>query len=196
MKTKTRKILAIPGSLRRESLNRKLLYAARDVAPATLDVRIEDDLGALPLFNEDIESDLLHDSAVSALRGRVEESDALLIATPEYNQSMPGVLKNAIDGLSRPAPNRDVLAGKPVVVVGATAGRWGTRLAQAALRQTLFATESLVLVAPPLYLAGADAAFDSSGELRDERTRASIAQLMMFLSQIELARAARTNESR
>jgi len=179
------RILAIPGSLRRESLNRKLLHAARSMAASALDIRVEEALGKLPLFNEDIEQDMLHDSPVSALRARIDDADALLIATPEYNQSIPGVLKNAVDWLARPAPDRDVLANKRVVVIGATGGRWGTRLAQAALRQTLFATESHVLVAPPLYLADAELLFDPSGELRDERTRASLGRLLEFLVAID-----------
>ena len=179
------RILAIPGSLRRESVNRKLLHAARGMAATALDIRIEEELGTLPLFNEDIEPDMLHDSPVSALRARVDESDALLIATPEYNQSIPGVLKNAVDWLSRPAPDRDVLANKRVVVIGATGGRWGTRLAQAALRQTLFATESHVLIAPPLYVADAGSLFDACGDLRDERTRASLGRIVEFLAAID-----------
>jgi len=183
------KILAIAGSLRRDSFNRQLLHAARAMAPSDLHIGIEDGIGALPLFNEDIEQDMLHDSPVSALRARVDEADALLIATPEYNQSMPGVLKNAIDWLSRGAPDRAVLTNKRIAVIGATAGRWGTRLAQAALRQTLFATDSIVLAAPALYLGGAEAVFDAEGKLRDEPTRESLAGVLKFLA--EELRAAR-----
>jgi chromate reductase len=179
---KTLKILAIPGSLRRESFNRRLLHAIRAMAPRDVDIRIEQGIGALPLFDEDIEHDVLRDSSVSTLRARVAEADALLIATPEYNQSIPGVLKNAVDWLSRPAPDRDVLAGKHVAVIGATAGRWGTRLAQAALRQTLFAADCIVLAPPPLYLAQAESAFDSSGTLSDEGVRASLAGIVNFLA--------------
>src|SRR5581483_11429227 len=93
------------------------------------------DAPALPLFDEDLEPATLGGpDAVRQLRAQVAAGDGLLIATPEYNQSLPGVLKNAIDWLSRPWPD-EVLAGKPVAVIGASSGRWGARLAQAALRQ-------------------------------------------------------------
>jgi len=176
-----RQILAIAGSLRRDSFNRRLLQAAAAMAPSGLRITLDDGIGALPLFNEDIELAMSAEGPVRALRERVAAADALLIATPEYNQSIPGVLKNAIDWLSRPAPDRDVLSGKLVAVIGATAGRWGTRLAQAALRQTLFATESIVLPAPPIYLAGGDGAFDAQGALADPSARESLAQLLIFL---------------
>jgi len=181
------KILAIAGSLRRDSFNRQLLHAARAMAPSGLHIHIEEGIGALPLFDEDIEQDMLHDSPVSALRARVDEADALLIATPEYNHSMPGVLKNAIDWLSRGAPDRTVLTNKRIAVIGATAGRWGTRLAQAALRQTLFATDSIVLAAPGLYLGGAEAVFDAEGNLRDEGVRESLSGIVNFLEENLLA---------
>jgi chromate reductase len=124
---------------------------------------------------------MLHDSPVQALRARVDAADALLIATPEYNQSMPGALKNAIDWLSRPTPHRSALEGKPVALVGATSGRWGTRLAQAAVRHTLFAADAIVLTGPALYLADAGSAFDASGMLIDARVSSSLDDLLAFL---------------
>ena len=135
-------ILAIPGSLRRRSFNRMLLEAAVECAPEGMNIAIAG-LEGIPLFSEDLEA-AGEPEAVAVLRGGVERADGLLIATPEYNQSIPGGLKNAIDWLSR---REEVLARKPVCIVGATAGRWGTRLAQAALRQVLGATESLVMPA-------------------------------------------------
>ena len=100
----------------------------------------------------------------------------LLIATPEYNQSIPGVLKNALDWLSRPPD--EVLTGKPVAVIGASSGRWGTRLAQSALRQVLHATEALVLPRPAMYLAEAAHLFDERGVLVHGPTREQLAGVL------------------
>lgn len=161
-------ILGIAGSLRRDSLNRRLVDAAAALAPDDVTIARYDALGAVPMFDEDVEA-AGEPAAVRALRDAVAVSDGLLIATPEYNQSFPAVLKNAIDWLSR---GDEVLAGKPVALVGATAGRWGTRLAQAGLRQVLAATESPVMPSPMLFLAGGEALFDAQGRLRgDEHAR-------------------------
>lgn len=175
----TVRVLAIAGSLRRHSYNRALLQAAASLAPPSLSIELFDDLADVPLFDEDLEA---HGPAgdpagVIALRRRVSAADALLIATPEYNQSIPGVLKNAIDWLSRERPEA-VLAGKPVAILGATAGRWGTRLAQAALRHTLYASEALVMPAPSVFLADAATLFDAEGALADARARAATGRLV------------------
>lgn len=180
-------ILAIPGSLRRDSLNRRLLQAAAALAPSTMRIHLYDDLSSIPLFNEDTEAQMQSVGPVRALREAVAAADGVLIATPEYNQSIPGVLKNTIDWLSRPAPE-EVLIGKPVAVIGASGGRWGTRLAQAALRQTLFATEAIVLPGPALYLAGGSDAFEGAG-LADAANRATLQKVLSTLgAQIEAAR--------
>jgi chromate reductase len=181
MKDRTYQVLAMAGSLRRESLNRRLIESAAAGAPDDVRVSLYDGLGDLPLFNEDKEASAFASGPVRELCEKVANADALLISTPEYNHSIPGVLKNAIDWLSRPLAG-EVLVGKPVALAGATAGSWGTRLAQAALRQTLFATESLVLPGPPLYLAQADKAFDANGRLTDERTRRALQQILSALS--------------
>lgn len=181
-------VLAITGSLRRDSLNRRLLDAAAACAPDGMRVQLYEELGALPMFNEDREFTALAAGPVRTLHDQVASASALLIATPEYNQSMPGVLKNAIDWLSRPSPD-EVLAGKPIALIGASAGRWGTRLAQAALRQALFATESLVLTGPALYLANAHAAFDADGHLTDSSTLASLRQVLLALNKLIDARS-------
>jgi chromate reductase len=161
-------ILGIAGSLRRDSLNRRLVDAAAALAPDDVTIARYDALGAVPMFDEDVEA-AGEPAGVRALRDAVAAADGLLIATPEYNQSFPAVLKNAIDWLSR---GDEVLAGKPVALVGATAGRWGTRLAQAGLRQVLAATESPVMPSPMLFLAGGEALFDAQGRLRgDEHAR-------------------------
>jgi chromate reductase len=156
------RILGIAGSLRRGSYNRLLLRAAAERFPR---VEVYDALASIPLFNEDIENEPI--ASVTALRERVETADGILIATPEYNWSIPGVLKNAIDWLSRPP--REVLARKKVAIIGASGGTWGTRLAQAALRQTLTATEAIVMPAPALFVARAENIFDAGGRLIDPR---------------------------
>ena len=180
MRTPTQhSILAVAGSLRRGSLNRRLLEAAALAAPPGTGVAVYDGLGGLPPFDEDLERETGGGpEPVRHLRDLVRAADGLLLATPEYNQSFPGVLKNAIDWLSRPAPD-EVLAGKPVAVVGTTTGRWGTRLAQAALRQVLFATGALVLPAPSLHLREAEALFAGSGALADAPTRAALGALLL-----------------
>lgn len=164
-------VLALAGSLRRDSLNRRLLISARALAREAFSVSIYDDLSTVPMFNEDLEADG-GPSGVRRLGAAVARADALLIATPEYNQGIPGVVKNVLDWLSRGEP--DPLAGKLVAVLGATTGPWGTRLAQAALRQSLTACGALVMPTPQIYLRNAGDAFDSDGNLIDERTRASL----------------------
>jgi len=153
-------VLGIAGSLRSGSHNRLLLRAAAGVS-------IYEELSSIPLFNEDLEAS--DPESVRRLRSAVASADGLLISTPEYNWSIPGVLKNAIDWLSRPP--EEVLIGKPVAVIGASGGRWGTRLAQAALRQTLTATESLVMPAPAMFVRDAAGIFDEAGHLTDKTVR-------------------------
>jgi chromate reductase len=146
---RTINVLGIAGSLRKASFNRRLLEIARDVAPPSLNLGISNLVGRIPLFCEDLEGPEHKPPApVRALRAEIESADAILIATPEYNQSMPGVLKNAIDWLSRPAPE-SAFEGKLVALCGITTGEWGTRLSQAAIRQTLFAAGARLL---PLHL--------------------------------------------
>jgi chromate reductase len=137
-----------------------------------------DRLGSLPLFDEDLERG--PDGGpepVRRLRDDVAAADALLIATPEYNWSIPGVLKNALDWLSRPAPT-EVLTGKAVAVIGASAGQWGTRLAQSHLRQVLAATESVVLPAPALFIRKAERVFDGHGKLVDPSAQEALARVL------------------
>ncbi len=182
MKPGSLRLLALPGSLRRRSCNRRLLAAAVELAPPGMDVRVYGDLAAIPLFDEDLEEETAGGpTSVRQLRAEIAAADGLLVATPEYNQSIPGVLKNALDWLSRETPAQ-VLSGKPSAVVGATAGRWGTRLAQTAVRQVLYATGSLVLPAPALYVAGAERLFDEEGRLSDPATRAQLAAVLAAIA--------------
>jgi len=182
-----KRVLGIAGSLRRGSYNRLLLEEAVGCAPPGMVVDIYEELSSIPLFNEDLERVTgSGPDAVRRLRRQVASSRGLLIATPEYNQSMPGVLKNAIDWLSRPGPD-EVLASKPVAVIGASAGQWGTRLAQSALRQVLFATESLVMVRPALFVREAAGVFDEAGRLVDQPIRERLgAFLTAFADWIDL----------
>lgn len=179
------RILALPGSLRRGSYNRKLLEACVDCAPSDLRIELFDDLAEVPMFNEDLESDKPLHTGVDRLLEAVAGVDGLLIATPEYNQSIPGVLKNAIDWLSRPLPE-ELLIGKPMAILGVSSGRWGTRLAQAALRQTLTATEAQVMSAPMLFVRDAERMFEDDGTLHDAATQASLhAFLLAFSNWVE-----------
>ena len=169
-------VLALPGSLRRGSFNRLLLQAAAASTPPGMQLQVYDELASVPLFSEDVEAETVP-AGVERLRDRVARADAVLIATPEYNQSIPGVLKNAIDWLSRPP--HEVLVGKPMAVIGATAGRWGTRLAQSHLRHVLYATEALVMPQPSLFVAAASSLFDGAGGLVDEQTAGSLRELLV-----------------
>jgi len=179
---KTR-VLALAGSLREASFNRKLLAAAAECAPATLQVIVYRDLASVPLFDEDLErAGDGGPEGVRRLRREIDSADGLLIATPEYNQSIPGVLKNAVDWLSRPGP-QEVLAGKPVAVIGATVGRWGTRLAQAALRHILHANQALILPQPLMFVREAEQLFDADGKLADQPTRNDLRELLGAFAQ-------------
>ncbi len=175
--------------LRRRSYNRQLLAAAGVHAPSMLSFQIYEDLAMVPMFNEDLEAHELPDG-VSRLATALVQADALLIATPEYNQGLPGVLKNAIDWLSRSEP--DLLEGKPTAILGASAGPWGTRLAQATLRHTLTACGAIVMPSPQIYVREAANVFDSDGALIDERVRNSLSAFVgSFQGWVEGARASR-----
>lgn len=129
------KVLAISGSLRRDSHNTTLLRAAAERAPAGVELELWDGLKAVPPYDEDDDHDLAP-AAVTALRSAVAGADAVLFATPEYNHSLPGSLKNAIDWVSRPLATNP-LRNKPVAVVGASTGIFGAVWAQAELRKVL-----------------------------------------------------------
>ena len=164
----TLRLLGLAGSLRTRSFNRSLLEAGRELTPAGTTITVYEHLADIPPFNEDLEAN--PPLGVTRLRQALQAADGLLIATPEYNQSLPGVLKNVIDWLSRSDPAQG-LAGKPVAVIGATTGPWGTRLAQTQLRQILIACQALLLPSPALYVHDALAAFDETGRLIDHEIR-------------------------
>jgi chromate reductase len=172
-------ILGIAGSLRRASFNRGLIRAAVEVAPPGVTMTAFE-LHDIPMFDADMEADG-DPTAVVALKRAIGEADALLIATPEYNHCVPGVLKNAIDWASRP-PRSSVLSGKPVAVMGASPGRGGTARAQAQLRDGLTFTGSLVLPLPELLVPLAGDKFDERGDLIDEATRTEIRDVLVALA--------------
>jgi chromate reductase, NAD(P)H dehydrogenase (quinone) len=163
------KVCGIAGSLRRSSYNRSLLRAAAELAPEGMTIALFDRLGDVPLYNADVEA-RGDPEAVVALKSAIREADALLIATPEYNYGVPGVLKNAIDWASRP-PSGSVLAGKPTALLGASPARTGTARAQLALRQSLVFTQTPVLLGPEALFGEAQKKFAEDGTLSDEPTR-------------------------
>jgi chromate reductase len=157
------RILGISGSLRRDSHNTRLLRAAASALPPGWELERWDRLGELPHYNQDDEA--APAEPVLALREAIAGADAVLIATPEYNASVPGVLKNAVDWASRPYPESS-LHGKPVAVIGASTGLFGAVWAQADLRKSLHHAGARVLE-DELPVGGADEAFAPDGSLRD-----------------------------
>ncbi len=170
-------ILAIPGSLRKESYNKSLLRAAAEVAPPTVEVTVFENLDLVPVFNEDLEQSHRLPEGVTLLHQAVAASDGVIIATPEYNQSVPGAVKNMIDWLSRSEPG-DGLGGRPTAVLGATTGPWGTRIAQTSLRQMLASAGAPVMPQPTMFVARAASLFDADGYLVDPETRDRLARLV------------------
>jgi chromate reductase len=163
-------VLGISGSLRHNSWNTGLLHAAGKLLPEEMSLEISD-LTRIPLYNQDLDGPNAPEP-VLAFKERIRAADALLIATPEYNGSIPGVLKNAIDWASRPV-NNSPLAGKPLAIMGA-GGISGTIRAQLALRQLGVATDMLVLNRPEVRIFRAAEKFDAEGNLTDEQSRQSI----------------------
>jgi chromate reductase, NAD(P)H dehydrogenase (quinone) len=161
-------IVGFAGSLRRASYNRALLRAAAELAAPRLHVVIRD-LSPIPLYNADVE-DAGVPGGVAELRAAVRNADAVLIATPEYNHGVPGVLKNTIDWLSRP-PRDSVLNGKVAAIMGASPGMTGTARSQSQLRQAFVFTNTYALLQPEVLVARAHEKFDADGALTDQGTR-------------------------
>jgi chromate reductase len=179
-----RHVLCLAGSLRRDSWNRRLLRAVAMHAPASLRLDVCNGLDGVPMFDEDLEQREPEGLAgVRSLRASIAAADGLIIATPEYNQAMPGVLKNALDWLSRESPEGEVLVEKPVAVLGASAGPWGTRLAQASLRQVLHTCGALVMPTPTLFVANAAGRFEENGALADQATGQSLQRFVLAFDQ-------------
>lgn len=173
------RVLGVAGSLRQGSFNRALLLAAADLAPAGMTVQLFERLGDIPPYNEDVEAQGVPEP-VAAFKEAIQQADALLVATPEYNYGIPGVLKNAIDWASRP-PGKSVLNKKAAAIMGATPGATGTARAQLALRQTFVFTETYALLRPEVLVAKASEKIDGGGYLKDESTRKHVRQLLEAL---------------
>jgi chromate reductase len=168
------KILGFVGSLRKGSFNKALMRAAVELVPDNAEIEVFD-LEGIPPFNQDLENQppqILKDFKV-----KIKAADALLIATPEYNYSIPGVLKNAIDAASRPYVDK-VFDGKPVAVMSASTGRLGGARAQYHLRQSFVFLNMFPINHPEVMLAQADKKVDANGNLTDEDTREHIRQLL------------------
>jgi len=170
------RVAGIPGSLREASLNKGLLRAAVELAPAGMEISIYTRLGDVPPYNEDVftQGD---PEPVADLKKLIGGADAMLIVTPEYNYGVPGVLKNAIDWASRPS-GKCVLNRKPAALMGCSPGLGGTNRAQHALRQTFVFTETHVMSQPEIKIPSAAPLFDPSDKLTDENTRQHVKKFL------------------
>lgn len=175
-------VLALVGSLRRNSYNRALLRAAIELAPPDLSITSFDRIGELPYYNEDLDPSGVDEApeAARALRDGLRRTDALLVVTAEYNHGIPGVLKNAIDWASRPVASTP-LRGMPVGLMGASPGMVGTARAQQHLRQAFTFTQSHPLAGPEVLVSTAHKKFDAQWRLTDEPTRAFVQQHLLLL---------------
>ena len=162
------RVVGIAGSLRKASYNRALLRAAIELAPLELQIDVFDRIGEFPLYDADLEARGLP-QPVEALKTAMRNSDGILIATPEYNHSIPGVLKNAIDWASRPG-GAAAHRWKPIAIMGASPGMGGTIRGQGALRQAL-SDDTYLMPGPEVFVARAAEKFDAEGRLIDEPTR-------------------------
>ena len=175
------KILGISGSLRAGSYNTMALRAAQKLAPAGMEIVIAD-IAAIPMYNDDVRA-AGEPAAVAALKTLVREADAVLLVTPEYNFSIPGVLKNTLDWLSRPpAPPFD---GKPVAIMGASPGPVGTARVQYHLRQVLVFMNTFTVNKPEVFISNAAAKFNAQGELTDEATAKFMVDLLVSLQNLK-----------
>ena len=173
------RIVAFAGSLRRGSFNRALIQAALDLTPNGMTIEpIE--IGELPFYNADVEAEG-DPPSVAAFKAALRQADGILIATPEYNDGIPGVLTNAIAWGSR-LPGRSPLIGKPVALMGASPSQVGTARAQLHLRQLLGHVQARVLPPPELLIAKAHERFDAGLRLKDEGTRKVLGDLLVRFS--------------
>ena len=166
------RVLGISGSLRKGSFNTALLRAAIALAPASLQIEVAS-IGDIPLYNEDVRAQG-YPEPVAKLREQIAAADALLVVTPEYNYSIPGVLKNAIDWASRQPSSP--LNGKPLAIMGASGSLSGTMRAQYHLRQMAVFLDMHALNKPEIFVRNAQAMFDETGRLKDEPTRKLVLQ--------------------
>ncbi|MHB8404470.1 MAG: NADPH-dependent FMN reductase [Gammaproteobacteria bacterium] len=172
------KVIAFAGSLRKASYNRLALKAAMELQPAGMEIE-SFDIASIPIYNEDLR-EMGFPPVVETFREKIRAADALLMVTPEYNYSMPGVLKNAIDWASRPPdqPFND----KPAAIMGASGSLLGTVRAQYDLRRSCVFLNMHLINKPEVMIAQAHNKFDASGRLTDETTRKLIAELLVNLA--------------
>ncbi len=171
------KIMAICGSLRKDSYNRALLKIAQEVAPKGVTIEIVE-LAGIPVFNQDEEES--PPKAVKDFKNKIKKADAILISTPEYNYSIPGPLMNAIDTASRPY-GENVWDGKVVGLMGASMGMQGTSRAQLQLRQAFVYLNIHTLNKPEVMIGVVHEKFDKNGRLIDPKTKAKVAELVEAL---------------
>jgi chromate reductase, NAD(P)H dehydrogenase (quinone) len=169
------RIVAFAGSLRRGSFNRALLRAAQELAPDGMEIELVE-IGGLPFYNADVEAQG-DPPSVATYKAALGDADGVLIATPEYNDGIPGVLTNAIDWGSR-LPGRAPFSAKPVALMGASPSRIGTARAQVHLRQLLSHVHARILPPPELLIASAHQHFDKSLRLTDDSTRDVLTKLL------------------
>jgi chromate reductase, NAD(P)H dehydrogenase (quinone) len=179
------KVLAISGSLRRDSHNSKLLRAAAELLPSEVEVELWDGLKAVPPYDEDDDTDPAP-AAVAQLRAAIAGADALLIATPEYNSSIPGQLKNAVDWASRPVAT-NVLRNKPVAVIGASSGMFGAVWAQAEMRKILGQAMGAKVADVEVAVGRAFDKFDEDGRLVDDDVREQLRNTLGVLAGVQVA---------
>ncbi len=176
-------IVGLAGSVRRGSFNAALLRAAAAAAPPGAEVEIAS-IAGIPLYDGDVEAEQGVPAIVTRLKETIAGSDGLLLVTPEYNHSIPGVFKNAIDWLSRPPKDIPrVFGGKPVAIIGATPGRGGTRFAQAAWLPVLHTLGTRPWCEKQLYVDGAQKVFDENGTLVDDKVRALLEEFVSAFAQ-------------
>jgi chromate reductase, NAD(P)H dehydrogenase (quinone) len=180
------RVLGLSGSLRQASYNTALLRAAQDLAPEGTTIEIYD-LSSIPMYNDDVRLAGYPDE-VARFRDAIRDADAVLIATPEYNRSVPGVLKNAIDWASR-RPDQP-FAGKPLAIVGASNGALGAAFANHHLRQIFVFMDARMVNGPEVMVGGARDKFDAAGNLVDEATRSFVADHLAKLTTLVGARHA------
>lgn len=172
------RIIGISGSLRKNSFNSALLRAAKESTPEGVDLEIAS-IRDIPLYDGDVEATTGIPDAVGVLKERIATSSGLLLATPEYNNSIPGVLKNAIDWLSRPGSDiARVFGSRPVALMGATPGRGGTLLAQTAWLPVLRTLGTRPWFGPRVAVSGAKSVFDERGLLLDDQLRSQLRSFM------------------
>ncbi|MFF2950295.1 NADPH-dependent FMN reductase [Kitasatospora sp. NPDC057965] len=187
------KIFAISGSLRADSHNTRLLRAAQKFNPGGQEIEIYEGLRDIPPYDLDLDTPELRPAVVQDLRRRVQEADGLLIATPEFNYSIPGVLKNALDWLSTDWTRSEGLPlhRKPAAILGAAPTNFGTVRAQLALRQVFVWTDTDVVVKPEVIVFRAHERFDGNGNLTDTTTIELLQGLLVALQEKIDAKAAR-----